>query len=224
MEDDKAVELAEIEHPSKTLRPEFDKGSDAPDKIVVICGSAGALQCFLNFANQLPSVSSTAYIYMSHINQSGPTYLRDLLSLKLTLPIHQVDRSMPLQSGHLYIPSQGTDLIVDGNFVRSVDHDPSYYFTPSFSRCIETAVDSFKDQILVSILSGRLDDGVPALQKVFEAGGVTLVQDPEEAPYNSMPVEALRRDHPDCIRSSKDIGKEIAKFSEVTEAQRMPGE
>lgn len=213
-----------VDEQQNKFDPEFDKGAETPEKIVVICGSAGALQCFLNFSNQLPSVSPAAYIYMSHINQSGPTYLTDILSLKLTLPVHQVEGTLPLQSGHLYIPSQGTDLIVDGNFVRSVDHDPSYYFTPSFTRCIETAVESFKDQILVSILSGRLDDGIPALQNVFEAGGVTLVQDPEEAPYSSMPVEALRRDHPGCIRSSKQIGKEIAKFAEGDGVRRFSGE
>ncbi len=202
----------------------YSSGDKAPDRIVLVCGSAGALSFFLNFANQLPSISRASYIYLAHINHTGPSYLKDLLNLKLTLPVHEVEKPVTLKRGNIYIPTQGKDLIFNGNALESVEHDPSYYFTPSFNRSIETAVQSFGDNTMVAILSGRLDDGVAALQNVFEAGGVTLVQDPEEATYSSMPVAALKRDHPDCIRPSKEIGEEIAKFCSINELMSLPCE
>jgi two-component system chemotaxis response regulator CheB len=42
------------------------------------------------------------------------------------------------------------------------------------------------------VLTGRLDDGTVGLQTVEARGGITVVQDPEEAEYPSMPRSALR--------------------------------
>ena len=42
------------------------------------------------------------------------------------------------------------------------------------------------------VLSGALDDGALGLRMIADAGGCALVQDPEEAPYSSMPLAAQR--------------------------------
>lgn len=36
-------------------------------------------------------------------------------------------------------------------------------------------------------------------------GGITIVQDPTTAQFNSMPISAIKFDHPDYILSSKDM-------------------
>ena len=42
------------------------------------------------------------------------------------------------------------------------------------------------------MLSGNLDDGTAGLLAIKEAGGVTIVQDPEEAMFPSMPCDLTR--------------------------------
>ena len=44
------------------------------------------------------------------------------------------------------------------------------------------------------ILSGMLKDGTLGLKAIKEAGGVALVQSPEEAAYSDMPCSAIKLD------------------------------
>ena len=49
------------------------------------------------------------------------------------------------------------------------------------------------------LLTGGLSDGVAGLITIKGAGGISVVQDPEEAEYPSMPRNALRYDHVDLV-------------------------
>jgi two-component system, chemotaxis family, protein-glutamate methylesterase/glutaminase len=42
------------------------------------------------------------------------------------------------------------------------------------------------------LLTGLLDDGAAGLWEIQQYGGATIVQDPDEAPYRSMPESAVR--------------------------------
>jgi two-component system chemotaxis response regulator CheB len=54
-----------------------------------------------------------------------------------------------------------------------------------------SAAEAFGDRVLAIVLSGNLDDGSDGLRQVAEAGGMTVVQDPNEALHPEMPRNAL---------------------------------
>ena len=54
------------------------------------------------------------------------------------------------------------------------------------------------------ILTGCLDDGTSGLIAIKRGGGTSIIQDPAEALFPSMPLNALKRDHVDyCVRLSE---------------------
>jgi two-component system chemotaxis response regulator CheB len=49
------------------------------------------------------------------------------------------------------------------------------------------------------ILTGTLGDGACGLDALKQCGGITVVQDPDDAAFPDMPAAALRRSRPDMV-------------------------
>jgi chemotaxis response regulator CheB len=56
----------------------------------------------------------------------------------------------------------------------------------------ESAAVAYGPQVIGVVLSGTLWDGARGLRAIKQAEGVTIVQDPDEAEYPSMPINALQ--------------------------------
>lgn len=54
------------------------------------------------------------------------------------------------------------------------------------------------------LLTGGGDDGVRGLINIKAAGGISIVQNPDEAKTPSMPMNALLYDHVDLVLSLQD--------------------
>jgi two-component system chemotaxis response regulator CheB len=59
------------------------------------------------------------------------------------------------------------------------------------------------------LVSGLLDDGAAGLWEIAQHGGITVVQDPDEAPYPSMPLSALQDSAVDYQLTAPEIGNLI---------------
>jgi two-component system, chemotaxis family, protein-glutamate methylesterase/glutaminase len=78
-------------------------------------------------------------------------------------------------------------VIVRHDAVTPALHVPS---GPSVDRLFASAATSYGSWVIGVILSGNLSDGTLGLQAVKQAGGTTIIQNPREAAYPSMPQSA----------------------------------
>ena len=69
----------------------------------------------------------------------------------------------------------------------------------------EAAADAWGPRVAGILLTGANEDGAAGLQAIQRAGGLTVVQDPQEAEVASMPLAALQRITPDYILPLRDI-------------------
>jgi CheY-like chemotaxis protein len=68
-----------------------------------------------------------------------------------------------------------------------------------------------------------LADGVAGLWEIKNAGGVSMVQDPVEAAYRDMPLDALQNVAIDYCLPAEGIGRQIAQLAGVQGANRWTG-
>ena len=66
---------------------------------------------------------------------------------------------------------------------------------------------SFRERAIAVVLSGTMKDGMRGAQVIHDTGGRTVVQNPDEAQFESMPMNVILMDHPQEILTASGLGK-----------------
>jgi hypothetical protein len=108
------------------------------------------------------------------------------------LPVAIVSEQVELRRGTIYVPALGKALTFrSGDVYASVESVPPGVFT-TIDRTFASAANAHGDRVIGLILTGLLRDGTAGLRAVHDAGGLTIVQDPEGAQFPAMPRSAMK--------------------------------
>lgn len=160
----------------------------------VIClgASAGGLEALQGFFENLPPGEDVAYVVIVHLSPDYRSVLPQLLGKRTTLPVVGIEDGMELRPGRVHVLPPGVDLGTDGErlqiFERAPDGPRVYLPIDRFLTQLAGAVGS---RAVAVLLSGTGSDGSVGLRAIREAGGLVLVQDPDEAAFDGMPRAAL---------------------------------
>jgi two-component system chemotaxis response regulator CheB len=95
---------------------------------------------------------------------------------------------------------------------------------PSVNPLFRSAARTYGPRVVGVILTGSLDDGAAGLIVVEECGGVTIVQDPEEADFKDMPQNALTFVDADYVLPVAEIAPRLVSLSQRAVAREDPME
>ena len=95
-----------------------------------------------------------------------------------------------MQPGRIYVVPPGHSVSLQE---RTMLLEPLIPVHPviTINRLFESAAKVYHDRVIGVVLTGLLRDGTGGLKAVHEAGGLTMVQDPDEAEYSDMPQNAM---------------------------------
>ncbi|RPI23103.1 MAG: chemotaxis protein CheB [Chloroflexota bacterium] len=86
-------------------------------------------------------------------------------------------------------------------------------FRPAIDPLFASTARGFGPRAVGVILSGTLSDGAAGLLAIKTAGGVAIVQDPEEAAFSGMPLKALEVVDADFILPVSEIAQTLVNLS-----------
>ncbi len=165
--------------------------SEAALRIVGIGASAGGLQAFEQFFARVPVHSGMAYIVVQHLDPTQKAMLAELLQRVTSLRVHEASEQMRVEPDHVYVIPPNTELsLAQGVLHLTPPTEPRGSRLP-----INVLLSSLaRDQGAMSIgvvLSGMGSDGTLGLQALKAVGGLTVVQEPSSAQFDSMPRSAI---------------------------------
>ncbi|HVY81467.1 MAG TPA: chemotaxis protein CheB [Steroidobacteraceae bacterium] len=165
-------------------------GADLID-LVVIGGSAGAVQVLSQLALQLTDRFAPAMVVVVHMAQDARAMLPQILGAPGRPPMKQAEDKEPVSPGTVYFAAPGYHLLIEAErtFALSLD-EPQHFSRPSIDVLFQSAADAYGPRVAGVILSGANTDGASGLRAIADAGGVTIVQDPETAEAATMPRAA----------------------------------
>jgi two-component system, chemotaxis family, protein-glutamate methylesterase/glutaminase len=174
--------------------------------LVVIGGSAGAIEALRGLLGGLSRSFPASVLVVVHSAAEGPGGLPAVLSRMGPLKAgHAVDGE-PIVPGRVYVAPRDRHLLVKKGGLVTPRGPKENLFRPAIDPLFRTAARLYGPRVVGVILSGGLDDGTHGLGLVSRHGGLTVVQDPEDAAFDSMPSSAMKYTTVDHVVPASGMG------------------
>jgi two-component system, chemotaxis family, protein-glutamate methylesterase/glutaminase len=188
-------------------------------ELLIIGGSAGSLEVILEVLPSLRHDLDYAILLVLH-RRSGDSLLTGLLSDKTSLEVKEAEEKEAITPGVIYIAPADYHLLVEKDKTLSLDYSEKiHYSRPAIDASYETAAEAYGPLLIGVLLSGANADGAEGLLQIKQAGGFTIVQDPNEASVSYMPQQAIEKNAATKIVKTTQI---IRLLNEVNHSIR-PG-
>lgn len=195
--------------------------SVATRNIIVIGASAGGAEALQTLVRSFPADMRAAVFVVLHLAPRSRSLLPDILSAAGPLRASHAEDGATIECGRIYVAPPDRHLVIEPGHVHLGYGPREQHQRPCINVSFRSAALAYGDRVAGVILTGQLDDGTAGLWDIKRRGGVTVVQNPEEAAFPSMPLSALREievDHtvrledmgPLLVRLTKDDGRESA--------------
>jgi two-component system chemotaxis response regulator CheB len=151
----------------------------------------------------LPRSIRAAIIVVLHVPPDAPSALAEILRRSGAVPALQVDCRQRIKYGQIYVAPPNRHLVLDDGHVHLEAGPRENRARPAVDVLFRSAARVYGSRVVGIILSGALRDGAEGMAAIKMGGGITIVQDPDEALFAGMPQSALKASAVDyCVQAS----------------------
>ncbi|HET7849542.1 MAG TPA: chemotaxis protein CheB [Pseudolabrys sp.] len=167
--------------------------------IIAVGASQGGVHALTALVSGFPADIPAAILIVQHIGPR-PSFLPDILSKAGPLPAIHPPNAKPLARGRIFVAPPDHHMTVLDGVVRISRGPRENWARPAIDPLFRSLAVSHAAQSVGVILTGALNDGTAGLYALRKAGGLAVVQRPDDAECPAMPVSALRHTGADfCV-------------------------
>ena len=181
--------------------------------IVVVGASAGGVETLIKLIEKLPADLPASVFVVLHIPPQNPSLMPGILSRSGSLKAVHPRDGEAIQQGCIYVAPPDLHLLVEQEHVHLLRGPKENRHRPAIDPLFRSAAAAYGPRVVGVVLTGSLDDGTAGLLAIKRLGGVAIVQDPEDALYPSMPLNALRHVNVDYKLPVSEIGPLITHLA-----------
>jgi len=158
-------------------------------QIVSLCGSAGALDAYVEILRAATADSGMAFVILTHRRAGTPSRLLEILSRVTSMPVVEIEDGTVLKPNRVYLCPAGMDVTIDGEAFQVVPSVKSFGWPNTFDLYLRSVALETRDRAIVVILSGMSADGSAPLKELKASGGKIYAQ--TDATAGWMPQNAI---------------------------------
>ncbi len=167
--------------------------------VVVIGASLGGLNALTRLLSQLPADFAAPILIVQHRRADETSRLAALLDRRTPLEVLEPDDKQKIEPGYVYVAPADYHLLINGTELALAVEEPVCFARPSIDVLFESAAESAFDPVVGVLLTASSDDGAQGIAKVAGSGGITIVQDPNDAESGIAARAALARTRVDHV-------------------------
>ena len=168
------------------------------DVIVIGC-SAGGVEALPKLLQPLPADLPASICVVQHLSATQKPYLVDILRRTCLMPVAWAEQGERLVRSRVYVAPPDTHLLFNDDHLRLTSGPRENHARPSIDKLFRSAAAEHGARVIAVLLTGMLDDGVAGLRLIQQAGGLAIVQDPEDAEFPELPSRALIATAPERV-------------------------
>jgi two-component system chemotaxis response regulator CheB len=193
---------------------ELTNDSRPRPQLVVIGASWGGLDAIGRLLASLPATLGCPLAIVQH---RGPqvSELARLLGRHTSWPVREAEDKAPVTPGTVHVAPPGYHLLVQPDGFALSTEAPVRFSRPSIDVLFESAADTYGSRLVGVVLTGANDDAARGLARIHRAGGLTMVQDPDDAVRADMPRAALRLTTPHVVAPIEGLADALAEVCGV---------
>jgi two-component system chemotaxis response regulator CheB len=161
--------------------------------IIVIGASAGGVRALRTLVAGLPPGLKASLFIVQHLHASPSSALPQILSRAGPLPaLHPAEGAM-IEQGKISVAPPDHHLLIEEGHLHVGTGPKEHAVRPAADVLFRSAAHWYGPRVVGVILTGSGQDGADGLLAIKQHGGVTVIQDPDDAAWSSMPQRALEQ-------------------------------
>src|SRR5262245_34938243 len=188
--------------------------------VFVIGSSLGGVQALIRLVGRLPADFAATVFVAQHTSRNGQ--LDELLAGHSELPVRSPRDGELFQPGVIYVAPPDRHLLVEAKSVRVIQGPRENGVRPAIDPLFRSAAAHHGTRVVGIVLTGLRDDGSAGLHAIHRCGGLTVVQDPDDAAFPDMPRSALRLVPIDYMVPLADLPALIARLAQEEAPEERP--
>ena len=186
--------------------------SKRPPPIFPIVGlgtSAGGLEALELFLRHVPSECGMAFVIVQHLSPDHIGNLPELLQRYTIMKVQQVNDTITVLPNCVYVIPPNKDMTISNRSLHLGVPDVKHGLRLPIDTFLRSLAADCNEQSIGVVLSGMGSDGTLGLLAIREQGGLTLVQDPASAKFDSMPRSVIDAGYADIVAPAEELPARI---------------
>lgn len=180
--------------------------------IIVLGASAGGIEAVGELLSQLPHDLQATIFLAQHMSPVHVSRLPEVLTkrgpFRALYPVH----GQAIAPRQLYIAPPDNQLLVRDGYVHVTRGPKENGHRPSVDALFRSAARAYGPRVIGVVLTGYLDCGTSGLLSIKARGGLSVVQDPEQAYAPEMPRSAIAHVEIDYVSPLSGMGALLARL------------
>ncbi|MGB0932532.1 MAG: chemotaxis protein CheB, partial [Chitinophagales bacterium] len=182
-------------------------------RVVGVGASAGGLEALRQFFSHIPDNIDASFVIIQHLSPDFKSLMNELLSRYTKIPITTVSHDMPVHPHHIYLIPRNKNIVIKNGVLRVVNRNPEVRLNLPIDIFFHSLGYDQGAEAIGVILSGSGTDGSRGVRTIKEAGGIVLVQDPNTAKFDGMPLATISIGVADNVLPPATLAETVAKIT-----------